>query len=96
MSAQKCCVCEPTTQRTCKLCGEAFAIVRKPGRPREFCWACEPVGFRLRKVRGRYKLRRWPPTFSWAELRSHDPGVVADMLQARRVLRGAGPDDEAA
>ena len=35
MSAQRCCVCEPTRLRTCKICGEAFAIVRKPGRPRD-------------------------------------------------------------
>ena len=78
------------------MCGEAFEIERKRGKPRSYCFTCQPVGYKLTKVRGRYKLRRWPPTFSWAELRSHDPGVVADMLQARRVLRGAGPDDEAA
>ena len=62
MSAQRCCACEPTMLRTCQLCGEAFAIVRKAGRPREFCWACEPVGWQVvRLPDGRHtKLRRRP------------------------------------
>jgi hypothetical protein len=62
VAAQKCCVCKPTAQRTCKLCGEAFAIVRKAGRPREYCWTCEPVGFQLVKLpyQSRVKLRRRP------------------------------------
>ena len=63
MPAQRCCVCEPTRLRTCKLCGEAFAIVRKPGHPREFCFVCEPEGFQLVRVpnQSRLKLRRRPP-----------------------------------
>jgi hypothetical protein len=62
MSAQKCCACEPTAQRTCKLCGKSFAIVRKAGRPREYCWSCEPVGFRVVKLpyQSRVELRRRP------------------------------------
>jgi hypothetical protein len=72
MSAQRCCVCEPTRLRTCKLCGEAFAIVRKAGRPREFCFVCEPPGWQVVKVPGqdRTKLRRRPPQFSRMSARS--------------------------
>lgn len=62
MSAQKYCECEPMAQQTCKLCGESFAIVRKAGRPREYCWSCEPVGWRVVKLphQSRVKLRRRP------------------------------------
>jgi hypothetical protein len=62
MAAQKCCVCEPIAQRTCRICREPFEVVRRPGRPRSFCWVCEPVGFQLVKVPGqsRVKLRRRP------------------------------------
>ena len=56
MSAQRYCVCEQAMLRTCKLCGEASAIVRKLGRPREFCWSCEPPGWqRVWLSDGRYE-----------------------------------------
>jgi hypothetical protein len=38
-------------QRCCKLCGESFEIVRKAGRPRVYCFACEPPGWQVVKVR---------------------------------------------
>jgi hypothetical protein len=52
MSAQRCCVCEPTRLRTCRICGEAFAIVRKAGRPRDYCFVCEPPGWQVVRVAG--------------------------------------------
>ncbi len=63
MSVQTCCECGPAMLRTCQLCGEAFAIVRKVGRPRDYCWTCEPVGWQVVKLPdGRHtKLRRRPP-----------------------------------
>jgi hypothetical protein len=62
MSTQRCCECEPTRLRTCEICGEAFAIVRKAGRPRVYCFVCEPPGWQVVKVPGesRVKLRRRP------------------------------------
>jgi hypothetical protein len=69
MPAQRYCVCGPTRLRTCKICGESFAIVRKRGRPREYCFVCEPPGFQVVRVaawpewRSRpywWKLRRRP------------------------------------
>jgi hypothetical protein len=77
MSAQRYCVCEPTRLRTCKICGESFAIVRKAGRPREYCFVCEPPGFQVVRVaawpewRTRpywWKLRRRPSLFASLEV----------------------------
>jgi hypothetical protein len=47
-------------QQCCKLCGEAFQIERKRGRPRIYCFACEPPGWQVVKVphQSRLKLRR--------------------------------------
>ena len=56
-------------QRTCQMCGESFEVERKRGRPRSRCFDCQPVGWKLTRVRGRWKLRRNPAAFSWAELR---------------------------
>jgi hypothetical protein len=50
--------------RVCKLCGQVFEVDYKTGRPREYCWTCEPAGWRvvLPKHRfGRVKLRRLRP-----------------------------------
>jgi hypothetical protein len=52
------------TQRHCKLCGETFEIERKPGRPRIYCFTCEPLGWQVVKVRRRHKLRRRPSLYS--------------------------------
>ena len=69
MSAQRYCACELARLRTCKICGGSFAIVRKPGRPRDYCFVCEPPGWQVVRVaawpewRSRaywWKLRRRP------------------------------------
>ena len=71
--------------RVCKLCGDAFQVERKPGKPRSYCFDCQPAGWKLTRVRGRWKLRRWPPAFSWAELRRPpEPGEFAHLSQFRR------------
>jgi hypothetical protein len=47
--------------RVCKLCGQGFELEYRTGRPREYCFVCEPAGWRvvLPKHRfGRVKLRR--------------------------------------
>jgi hypothetical protein len=51
-------------QRYCKLCGDTFEIERKPGRPRIYCFTCEPLGWQVVVVRRRHKLRRRPSLFS--------------------------------
>jgi hypothetical protein len=85
--AQRHCVCEPTTQRTCKICGESFEIERKPGRPRDYCLTCSPPGYQVVRVaawpewRTRpawWKLRRRPPGFSWAVLRGGGGDAAAE------------------
>ena len=57
MSTQRYCVCGPAVLRTCQLCGEAFAIVRKAGRPRDYCWSCEPAGWQVVGERGKTARR---------------------------------------
>lgn len=47
MATQGCSKCEPMRQRTCKMCGEAFEEPRRPGRPRDYCFTCEPVGWQI-------------------------------------------------
>ena len=47
--------------RACKLCGGVFEVEPGPGRPRSYCFGCEPVGWKvvLPSHRfGRVKLRR--------------------------------------
>jgi hypothetical protein len=39
-----------TLVRTCKLCGSNFDLEYQIGRPREYCFVCEPVGRKLVKV----------------------------------------------
>ena len=48
------------TQRCCAVCGETFEVERKAGRPRLYCYGCEPVGWSLVRVphQDRLKLRR--------------------------------------
>jgi hypothetical protein len=52
--------CTVFVQRCCKLCGEAFQIERRRGRPRVYCFVCEPPGWQVVKVphQSRVKLRR--------------------------------------
>ena len=47
--------------RVCKLCAAVFDLEYSRGRPREYCFRCEPVGWKvvLPSHRfGRVKLRR--------------------------------------
>ena len=47
--------------RVCKLCSAVFDLEYSRGRPREYCFRCEPVGWKvvLPSHRfGRVKLRR--------------------------------------
>jgi hypothetical protein len=48
-------------QRCCTLCGDTFEIEGKAGRPRVYCFGCEPPGWSVVRVRGRLKLRRRVP-----------------------------------
>jgi hypothetical protein len=47
-------------QRRCELCAETFQIERKRGRPRVYCFVCEPRGWQVVKIphQSRVKLRR--------------------------------------
>jgi hypothetical protein len=63
--------------RECKLCHSVFQIERKPGKPREYCTSCQPVGWKLVKKRGRLKLRRWPPMLPSARMLSRRGGEAA-------------------
>jgi hypothetical protein len=47
--------------RVCKLCSIGFEPRPGPGRPRLYCYDCEPPGWQLVWVRGRLKLRRRRP-----------------------------------
>jgi hypothetical protein len=50
--------------RVCKLCGQGFELEYRTGRPREYCFTCQPEGWKivLPKHRlGRVKLRRVTP-----------------------------------
>jgi hypothetical protein len=54
--------------RVCKLRGEGFELEYSFGRPREYCFSCEPEGWKvvLPSHRfGRVKLRRRRPSPSW-------------------------------
>ena len=46
----------------CGLCGKPFEL-NKMGRPRLYCFGCEPPGWQVVKVphQSRVKLRRRPP-----------------------------------
>jgi hypothetical protein len=47
--------------RVCKLCGESFEYGYIFGRPREYCYRCEPDGWKVvlpKHPYGRVKLRR--------------------------------------
>jgi hypothetical protein len=59
-----------------------FELERKGGGQRIYCFACQPHGFSLVKVRGRYKLRRrYPPRV----LRS-EPWDFSDSVALRMLL----------
>ena len=74
--------------QVCQLCGADFTVERKPGKPRSYCFECQPVGTKLVMKRGKLKLRRWPPAYSMAELQ--DPArTPADIQQTvRQILAG--------
>ena len=91
MSTQRCCACEPTALQTCKICGEAFAIVRKPGRPRDYCFVCEPPGWQVVRVAAWQEWRTRP---YWWKLRRRPPrlprlAAVAQKVSAQMNLGGA-------
>ena len=45
--------------RTCKLCQQGFVQAHVIGRPRQYCYSCQPEGRKLvRLASGRTKLRR--------------------------------------
>ena len=51
--------------RVCKLCGGFFEFEHLTGRPREYCYRCEPEGWKIvlpSHPFGRVKLRRLRPT----------------------------------
>jgi hypothetical protein len=48
-------------QRTCKLCGKVFELDYSFGRPREYCFSCEPSGWKVVLRPHRVKLRRLRP-----------------------------------
>jgi hypothetical protein len=47
--------------RVCKLCGQGFEVEYRTGRPREYCFACQPEGWRIVLLPRRTKLRRLKP-----------------------------------
>ena len=85
--------------RMCKLCGQGFELEysRAGGRPRDYCFTCQPEGWKivLPKHRfGRVKLRRLRPLQGLAKLTAPpDTGSskgrsdTLDELRARRAKR---------
>jgi hypothetical protein len=58
-------------ERVCKLCRQPFTLGYSHGRPREYCWQCQPKGFKIilpKHPHGRVKLRRDPPLWKRSEL----------------------------
>ena len=47
--------------RVCKLCLIEFELHPGRGRPRLYCYTCEPIGWQLVKVRGRPEATEAPP-----------------------------------
>ena len=62
----------------CRLCSTEFDLNRV-GRPRLYCWVCEPAGWQIVKVphQARVKLRRRPPLFP--RMPKINKGVVVPM-----------------
>ena len=58
----------------CKICG-AFEIVRKRGRPRDYCYVCQPVGWQVVRVAAWQEWRTRP---SWWKLRRR-PSLFASL-----------------
>jgi hypothetical protein len=51
-----------TLARVCKLCGQGFEYKSNgPGRPREHCYKCVPLGYKAVRLPHRVKLRRITP-----------------------------------
>src|SRR5829696_422072 len=63
--------------RVCQGCGNDFVIERKRGKPRSWCFECQPAGYKMTKVRGRLKLRRWPPMLPPARVLPRHGGWAA-------------------
>ena len=55
-------------ERICKLCKQPFTLEYCHGRPRSYCFACEPVGWKVVRLPHRVKLRRNPPLWKRNEL----------------------------
>jgi hypothetical protein len=55
-------------ERVCKLCGEPFQLGYCHGRPREYCWRCQPKGRKIVRLPHRVTLRRDPPLWKRSEL----------------------------
>jgi hypothetical protein len=54
---------------SCKLCGDAFNYEYSTGRPRVYCFTCEPDGYAVvTRPNGRRKLRRIHPVVKRADL----------------------------
>jgi hypothetical protein len=47
--------------RVCKLCGGEFKLEYERGRPRSYCFSCEPQGWKIVHLPHRVKLRRLTP-----------------------------------
>lgn len=74
--------------RTCQWCGDDFAVERKRGNPRAYCPTCCPPGHKVVRVRGRLKLRRWPPAFSMAERQDPDRTPADIQQRVQQILAG--------
>jgi hypothetical protein len=55
-------------ERVCKLCKEPFTLEYCHGRPRSYCFVCEPVGWKVVRLPHRVTLRRDPPLWKRSEL----------------------------
>jgi hypothetical protein len=72
------------SQRSCKICGGTFEIERKAGRPRIYCFRCEPEGYSVVKVphQSRVRLRRRPSPLS-----VHHPLGLLHPPASKRLLK---------
>jgi len=95
MVTQRYCACEPTTLRTCLICWGTFEVERKAGRPRLYCFVCEPPGWQVVRLSGspEWRSRR----YGW-KLRRRRWGrpVAAIRAEVAEVVRLNGWDDPAA
>jgi hypothetical protein len=59
-------------ERQCKLCKQPFTIDYCHGRPRSYCYRCEPKGYKIvlpKHQFDRVRLRRVVPILKRGELR---------------------------